>query len=492
MRQMLRSAFAAFFLVAILGLSAPAQARGTPESFADLAEKLLPSVVNISTTQTVAVSQDLPEFDLQIPEDSPFNQFFEEFKKQQNKNGRGGKKRSNKATSLGSGFIIDPAGYIVTNNHVIQDAEEITVILHDDTNLMATVVGRDKKTDLAVLKVQTKKPLTAVTFGDSDKIRVGDWILAIGNPYGLGGTVTTGIISARARDINSGPYDDYLQTDAPINRGNSGGPMFNMSGEVIGINTAIYSPTGGSVGIGFAIPSAMAKNIIDQLKATGTTKRGWLGVRIQAVTQEIADSLELGKARGALVSSITPDGPADKAKLQSGDVIVSFDGKDVIDMHRLPRLVADTEVGKTVDMKIIRKGKEITAQVKVGELDQNEADEEEETASDEVQKQTSERVSELGMGVLPLSDSLRKKYDIAKNVTGVVVITVDDDGKAADYGIRAGDVISEAAQQEVKTAKSINDLARTAKKEAKPLLLLVDRKGDLRFVAVSFDKPKKK
>lgn len=489
MRQTVRSVLFAFFFVLALGLSQPANAR---ESFADLAEKLLPSVVNISTSQTITQSSDFPDFDLQLPEDSPFNDFFQEFKKQREKLGKGSKKRPSKATSLGSGFIIDPQGYIVTNNHVIQDAEEITVILHDDTNLTATVVGRDKKTDLAVLKVQSKKPLTAVAFGDSDKVRVGDWILAIGNPYGLGGTVTTGIISARARDINSGPYDDYLQTDAPINRGNSGGPMFNMNGEVIGINTAIYSPTGGSVGIGFAIPSVMAKNIIDQLKTTGTTKRGWLGVRIQVVTPEIADSLALGKTYGALVSSVTPEGPADNAKIQTGDVIVGYDGKEVTDMHRLPRLVADTEVGKTVDLKVMRKGKELALKVKVGELQQNEAEEEEQADQPQADQPPADKVTELGVGVLPLSDSLRKKFDIAKSVTGLVVISVDDEGLAAEYGLNPGDVISEAAQEEVKSAKALNEQAQAAKKAGKPLLILVDRKGDLRFIAISFEKGKKK
>ncbi len=492
MRQTSRSVFFAFMLLFALCVSSPASARPGPESFADLADKLLPAVVNISTSQTITQSADLPDFDLQLPEDSPFNEFFKEFKKQHDKSDKGSKKRANKATSLGSGFIIDPEGYIVTNNHVIQDAEEINVILHDDTNLSATVVGRDKKTDLAVLKVQTKKPLIAVAFGDSDKIRVGDWVLAIGNPYGLGGTVTAGIISARARDINSGPYDDYLQTDAPINRGNSGGPMFNMNGEVIGINTAIYSPTGGSVGIGFAIPSSMAKNIIDQLKTTGTTKRGWLGVRIQVVTPEIADSLALGKTYGALVSSVTADGPADKAKIQSGDVIVNYDGKEVTDMHRLPRLVADTEVGKTVDVKVVRKGKDMMLKVKVGELQQSEAEDEDSQESTTPEVPGTEKVGELGIGVTQLTDPLRKKYDIAKSVKGMIVISVDEEGLAAEYGLQPGDVISEAGQEDIKSAKALTDAAQQAKKAGKPLLILVDRKGDLRFVAISFDKGKKK
>ena len=278
-----------------------------------------------------------------------------------------------KATSLGSGFIIDPAGYVVTNNHVIADADEITVILHDDTNLKAEVIGRDTKTDIALLKVKTDKPLSAVTWGDSDAARVGDWVLAIGNPFGLGGSVTAGILSARQRDINSGPYDDFLQTDASINRGNSGGPMFNMDGQVIGINTAIYSPSGGSIGIGFAIPSNLAKAVVAELQSETdhTVHRGWLGVRIQAVTDEIAESLGLDKARGALIASVSDNGPAQAAGIQAGDVVLSFDGREVTDMRRLPRLVAETPVGKTVPVTVWRKRKENTLQVKIGRLEES-------------------------------------------------------------------------------------------------------------------------
>jgi len=500
MWRSLRSTAIALSLLILLTLTCAAQASGGPAGFGDLAEKLLPSVVNISTTQTIAQSDEVPDLDLQLPEGSPFQEFFKEFKERHGKGKQkdGEPRRSSKATSLGSGFIIDSTGYIVTNNHVIQDAEEITVILHDDTNLTAKVVGRDKKTDLAVLKVESKKPLTAVTFGDSDKTRVGDWILAIGNPFGLGGTVTAGIISARARDINSGPYDDYLQTDAPINRGNSGGPMFNMDGEVIGVNTAIYSPSGGSIGIGFSIPSSMAKGVIEQLKTNGVTKRGWIGVRIQMVTQEIADGLGLPSTKGALVSSVTADGPAAKAKVESGDVITTFDGKEVTDMHRLPRLVADTEVDKTVDMKVLRKGKEVALKIKIAKL---EADDEEEAYND---KQTSKKdkssqakpqadsVDELDISVLTLTDALRKKYGVAKDLSGVILVNVDPEGRAAEYGLQAGDVIGEAAQQQVTSARMLSDVAKKAQKDGKPLLVLVDRKGDVRFIAISFEKSKKK
>jgi serine protease Do len=427
--------------------------------------------------------QDMP--DLQLPPGSPFEEFFKDFMEKH-------KAEKHKATSLGSGFIIDPTGYIVTNYHVIQDADEITVILQDDTNLTATVVGKDKKTDLALLKVTTKKPLPAVAWGDSDKIRVGDWILAIGDPYGLGGTVTAGIISARARDINSGPYDEYLQTDAPINRGNSGGPMFNMDGEVVGVNTAIFSPSGGSIGIGFAIPASLAKNIIDQLREHGKIKRGWLGVHIQMVTQDIADSLGLDKAHGALVSSVTPGGPAADAGVEAGDVITAFDGREVPEMRRLPLMVAETEVGKTVDMSVFRKGQEVLLHVKIGELAASEDTE----AADQDQEGTEEtapvgeKVEDLGISVATLTDALRTRFDIKKDVNGVIVTSVSSDSLAADEGIEAGDVVSQAAQEDVKEPKDLIEQVKSAKKDSKPLLLLINRKEDLRFVAITFGKKK--
>jgi len=469
----------------------PATAHSGPTGFADLSEKLLPAVVNISTTQTVTTHdemQDLPP-DLQLPPGSPFEQFFHDFME---KNNKGGGAQKHKATALGSGFIIDPNGYIVTNYHVIEDADQITVILQDDTNMTATVVGKDKKTDLALLKVDVKKPLPAVAWGDSDKVRVGDWVIAIGDPYGLGGTVTAGIISARARDINSGPYDEYLQTDAPINRGNSGGPMFNMDGEVVGVNTAIFSPSGGSIGIGFAIPSSLAKNVVDQLRAHGHIERGWLGVRIQMVTQDIADSLGLDKAKGALVSSVTPDVPAAKSGMQPGDVILTFDGRDVSEMRRLPLMVAETEVGKTVDATVFRKGKEVAIKVKVGELAQKEEAEnqEDQTAADAIPPANTEKVEDLGISVAPVSDALCTRFQVKKGVNGVIVTNVSADGLAADQSIQAGDVISEAAQQDIKTPKDLIEQVKQAKKENKPLLLLINRNDDLRFVAITFGKKK--
>jgi serine protease Do len=474
-------------ILALMPLATPAEARDGPASFADLAQKLLPSVVNISTTQTLNAKDEMQTLppDLQFPPGSPFEQFFHDFMEKQ-------KNMPHKATALGSGFIIDPQGYIVTNNHVIEGADEITVILQDDTNLTATLVGRDKKTDLALLKVNPKKPLTAVSWGDSDKIRVGDWIMAIGDPYGLGGTVTAGIISARARDIQSGPYDDYLQTDAPINKGNSGGPMFNMDGEVVGVNSAIYSPSGGSIGIGFAIPSALAKNIVDQLKNHGHIQRSWLGVRIQMVTQDIADSLGLDGTKGALVSSTTADGPAAKAGIQAGDVILSFDGKDVPEMRRLPLMVAEAGVGKSVPVVVFRKGQQMTLNVKLGELPASEEASDTEEGQEETAPAdtTSSKVDDLGLSAAPVTDALRTRYDIKKDVNGLVVTNVVADGVASDQGIEVGDVISEAAQQDVKAVKDLEDRVKDAKKDNRPLLLLINRKDDLRYVAVTFGKKK--
>ena len=480
----------ALLTIILVLTAAPAFARSGPPGFADLAEKLLPAVVNISTSQTVTSKDEMMDLppDLQFPPGSPFEQFFHDFMEKQKNS-----PHKHKATALGSGFVIDPSGYIVTNNHVIEDADEITVILQDDTNLTATVVGRDKKTDLALLKVSSKHPLTAVVWGDSDKIRVGDWIMAIGDPYGLGGTVTAGIISARMRDINSGPYDEYLQTDAPINRGNSGGPMFNMDGEVIGINTAIFSPSGGSIGIGFAIPASLAKNVIAQLRDHGHIRRGWLGVRIQAVTQDIADSLGLDKPRGALISDVTPDGPAAKAGIQPGDVILNFDGKEVPEMRRLPLMVAEAEVDKPVNATVFRKGEKVELKVKVGELSGKEDTDEESEKTKEAAPPpapAAEKVDDLGVSVATLTDALRTRYTIKKDVKGLIVTNVSSEGLAADQGIEVGDVVVEAAQQDMKSAKDLNEEVHKAKKEGKPLLLLVNRKDDLRFVAITFGKKK--
>ena len=489
-----RSAIAA---VAALVLAIPAglpsaAARPASEGFADLAEKLLPSVVNISTTQIVKAESkherstpDRPQF----PPGSPFEEFFKDFFDHNGKRGDSPEAKPRKATSLGSGFVIDPAGYIVTNNHVIADADEITVILHDDTNLKAELVGRDSKTDVAVLKVKTDKKLVAAGWGDSDVARVGDLVLAIGNPFGLGGSVTAGILSARQRDINSGPYDDFLQTDAAINRGNSGGPMFNMNGEVIGINTAIYSPSGGSIGIGFAIPSNLAKAVAAALirEPDHAVHRGWLGVRIQAITDEIAESLGLDKPHGALVASVNENGPAQTGGIQPGDVILSFDGKPVPDMRHLPRLVAESTVGKIVPVTVWRKRQEARLQVTLGKLDETEQVAAKEPAKDKPLKADSSTVTTLGLTLSNITPDLKEKFSLGDQ-KGVVVVDVTKDSPAAEKGLKAGDVIMEAAQEEIKSttqvAGKIDDAKRAGRKS---ILLLVERQGDLRFIALRLD-----
>ena len=495
MRRAVVAATAAFLLaVPAAVVTGPAIARPAPDGFADLAARLLPSVVNISTTQTLKTAgggeQDVPDMP-QFPPGSPFEKFFHDFLDHGMPKGEHPDLGPRKATSLGSGFIIDPAGYIVTNNHVIADADQITVILHDNTNLKATVVGRDTKTDIALLKVKTDKPLPATVWGNSDAARVGDWVLAIGNPFGLGGSVTAGILSARQRDINSGPYDDFLQTDAPINRGNSGGPMFDMDGQVIGINTAIYSPSGGSIGIGFAIPSALAKEVVVELKdeADHTVHRGWLGVRIQAVTDEIAESLGLVKARGALVASLSDKGPAQAAGIQPGDVILKFDGKDVDDMRQLPRLVAETPVNKAVAVVLWRKRAETTVQVKIAKLD--ESDQQVASAQDAPKKMARTEtgvVKTLGLTLSGITPDLKDKFSLGDDAKGVVVVDVAKDSSAADRGVHPGDLIMEAAQEEVKNPQDLSSKIDEAKKSGrKSILLLVERQGDLHFVALRLD-----
>jgi serine protease Do len=464
-------------LLAVALMTAPAVARGAPDSFAELAEKLSPAVVNISTTQVVRGEPGgRPEF--QVPPGSPFEDFFKEFfERNQQKN------RPRRATSLGSGFVIDSSGLVVTNNHVIAEAEEISVRFPDGERFKAKLVGRDPKTDLALLKIETKKQLPSLTWGDSSRSRVGDWVLAIGNPFGLGGSVTAGIISAYGRDINAGPYDDFIQTDASINRGNSGGPLFNLNGEVIGINTAIFSPSGGSVGIGFAIPSSLARNVIQQLKDYGQTKRGWLGVRIQTVTDEIAEGLRLESARGALVAGVSEDGPAAAAGIKQGDVILRFDKKKVEEMRALPRIVAETQIGKKVEVVVWRKGKRVKLQVTIAEL------EESETKVALAKPGAPDKVEALGMMLSTLTPETRKQFELADDVAGVVVLEVDGDSPAAEKGIRPGDVIVEVQQDVV--AKPADVVARVDEvREAKRrsvLLLVRQRAGELRFVAVKVD-----
>jgi serine protease Do len=455
-----------------------------PDSFADLAEKLLPAVVNISTTQKAEMPGDAPMDTMpdmpQFPPGSPLEDFFNQFMER-----RGMQAPPTPMTSLGSGFVIDAEkGLIVTNGHVVKDADDVRVTFQDNETVKAEIVGKDEKTDLAVLKIVTKKKLTAVKFGNSDILRVGDWVLAIGNPFGLGGTVTAGIVSARQRDISAGPYDDFIQTDASINRGNSGGPMFNTAGELVGINTAIFSPSGGSVGIGFAIPTALAKPVIDQIVQYGRTKRGWLGVRIQTVTPEIAESLGLKSPDGALVASLSPKSPAEIAGLKQGDIITEFNGQRLSAMRQLPRIVAEAPIGSEAIVKFWRDGKEMSAKIKIGELEQ--AEKEGLVASGPRSESTAGvKIDVVGMTVENVTDVARKDYAIPAEVEGVLVTETTPTGEAATKGIGEGDVIVEINQKPVTSpqkAKEIFDKAKTDGKNS--VLLLINREGDVRFVAV--------
>ena len=468
---------AAMIISAISATAHPVKGPGEgPHSVSDLAASLQDSVVNISTSQTLKASRGIPL--PKVPKGSPFEEFFEDFFNRQQKEGR-----PRRVSSLGSGFVIDPEGLIVTNNHVIQEADEIEVNFNDGTKLkVIEVVGRDTKSDLALLRVKPEKPLKAVPFGDSAAMKVGDWVMAIGNPFGLGGSVTLGIISAKKRDINAGPYDEFLQTDAAINRGNSGGPLFDMSGKVVGVNTAIISPTGGSIGIGFAIPAATATHIIAQLREFGETRRGWLGVRIQTVTDEIADSLGLDKPSGALVASVTPESPAAQAGIEATDVIVKFDGQDVPNMRVLPRIVARTKIGSAVKVEVLRKGKKMDFEVKIGRLPEDDAKKAEKVEP----KPTEKKTFLLGLSIAPLSDALRKQYGISDKVKGVVVTDVEASSTAAQKNIKAGDVIVEVTEEEVKTPNDVASRVDSVKKSGRKsvLLLISDAKGELRFVAV--------
>ncbi|HEY0526441.1 MAG TPA: DegQ family serine endoprotease [Stellaceae bacterium] len=454
--------------------------RALPESFAELADRLVPAVVNVSTTQAIS-DRNGPELP-QMPPGSPFEDWFHDFFGERGDRGGQGGGAKPRVQSLGSGFVVDPSGLIVTNNHVVADAEEITVTLTDESSLKARVVGRDPVTDLALLKVDAKQPLPAVGWGDSSKTRVGDWVLAIGNPFGLGGTVTAGIVSARARDIHAGPYDDFLQTDAAINRGNSGGPMLNLAGEVIGINTAIFSPSGGSVGVGFAIPSALAKPIIDQLRTAGKVERGWIGVRIQSVTDEIADNLGLDKPHGALVSDIDPGGPAARAKLQPGDVILSFDGKPIERTRQLPRMVAETPAEKSVKLTIWRDGKEMPVDVRVGSMN---AEQVASAAPLEQDAKSPPTVDALGLSLAKVTPELRRDLDLPDDTKGVVVVDVDDDSAAAQRGVRPGDVIAAVGRDAVTTPEQVKEKVDGAKRAGRRTVLLrVQREGSAQFLAL--------
>ncbi|MFP4239688.1 MAG: Do family serine endopeptidase [Rhodosalinus sp.] len=461
----------AFVLAQALG----AHARAAPESFVDLADQVSPAVVNITTSTTVA-GPDGPGI---VPEGSPFEDFFREF---QDRNGPMPPRRS---SALGSGFVISEDGFIVTNNHVIERADEILVEFFEGFELKAEVVGTDPNTDIALLKVEPEEPLQFVSFGDSDAARVGEWVMAMGNPLGQGFSVSAGIVSARNRAL-SGTYDDYIQTDAAINRGNSGGPLFNMQGEVIGVNTAILSPDGGSIGIGFAMAANVVTGVVDQLKEFGETRRGWLGVRIQDVTPDLAEGIDgLDEARGALVTDV-PEGPAREAGMESGDVILAFDGNEIEDTRQLVRIVGNAPVGTTVRLRVLRDGKTQTLAVTLGRR---------ETAEGAVpaaqpggEPAEPETLEVLGLTVSPITDELRGELELDDRARGLVVTDVDPASEAYEKDLRAGDVIAEAGQEPLdEPAELETRIEETRDAGRRSLLLLVRRAGEPRFVALSVD-----
>ena len=477
-------------LTMLLLISAPSRAdapEATPfsEIFAQLAAKLVGVVVNVSTTQANAAPTPKGGPEAQLPPPgAPLDEFFRDFFAEKGAPG-GPNPPLSRVASLGSGFVIDPSGLIVTNNHVIANAEQITVTLSDDTTLQAEVIGRDSVSDLALLKVEPKAPLAAASWGDSAKARVGDWVLAIGNPFGLGGTVTSGIISATARDIHSGPYDDFLQTDASINRGNSGGPMFNLAGEVIGINTAIFSPSGGSIGIGFAIPSAFARPIVDQLKATGKVERGWIGARIQPVNEEIAEAVGLDKSRGAMIGAVDQASPAAQAKLQPGDVILSFDGKPIDRSRQLPRLVADAAPDTVVKLSVWRDGKEQEVELKVAALNPNRPAP---PPSEPEKPKPPTSVDVLGLKLTKLTAELRKQFSLPETAKGVVINEVPQNSPGAAQGLRPGDLVIAVGHELVGSLEEVQQKVAASKKNGrKNVLLRVEREGNTRFIALPFE-----
>ena len=475
-----------FLFIAVMGqTNAPIMtasvAMAHQQSYADLVEKLTPSVVNIRTVQEVeneAARIPFEQFDL--PPNSPFKDFFDQFNKQDRKGGK------QKASSLGSGFIIDKKGVVVTNNHVVEGAIDITVVLYNNKSYPAKVVGADARTDIAVLQIESDDEFKAVPFGDSDKSRVGDHVLAIGNPLGLGGSVTAGIVSARGRDINAGPYDNFIQTDASINRGNSGGPLFNLKGEVIGINTAIFSQTGGSIGIGFSIPAKQAVQTIKQLREFGTTRRGWLGVTIQMVSDEIAESLGLDEAKGALVSTVHPKGPSEKAGVEVGDIILEFDGQAIATSRHLPRIVANTDVGKDVAVVVWRQGKKTTLRVTLGELEKADIDgnnANESKNNDNDSHKTATEIPDLGLYVAPLNQELADDFGFTMQQSGLVIVDIADKSSANERGVEVGMLIMEVNQQPTKSIKDLQRIVLQAKKEGRQtVLLLIYTSDGTRFI----------
>ena len=465
-----------FVFSILMLLTVSAHARGAPESFADLAEELSPSVVNITTSTTIAGVTDQAR--PQIPEGSPFEDLFRDFFN----NGEGGQARPRRSSALGSGFVVSSDGYIVTNNHVIDKADEIVIEFFDGKELVAKLVGRDPKTDIAVLKVEASEPLPFVGFGDSDIARVGDWVMAIGNPLGQGFSVSAGIISARNRTLRSGPYDDFIQTDAAINRGNSGGPLFNMSGEVIGVNTAIISPNGGSIGLGFSMSSRVVGRVVKQLKEYGETRRGWLGVQIQDIDSDMAEALGLDKVSGALVSGV-PEGPGADAGIQSGDVIISFDGVEVEDTRGLVTAVGNADVGKVVRVIIFRDGKTKTIKVTLG---RREAAEKEKLVPVTKAPEKIKETEKFGMKLLTINSESRIQLNLPEDLEGVAVLDVSETSDAFEKGIRAGDVIVEAGRTKIADVNDISKIFEDAIEAGrKSILLLVLRGDNSRFVGLS-------
>ena len=460
----------------VIAQTIAASAQSRPDTFADLAENVSPSVVNITTSTNVATStQPAPV----VPDGSPFEDFFRDFL---DRNGPGGEGQSpRRSQALGSGFVISEDGFIVTNNHVIQGADEILIEFFEGFELEAEIIGTDPNTDLALLKVESDEPLDFVPWGDSEASRVGDWVMAMGNPLGQGFSVSAGIVSARGRAL-SGSYDDFIQTDAAINRGNSGGPLFNMNGEVIGVNTAILSPNGGSIGIGFAMSSRVAENVIDQLREFGETRRGWLGVRIQDVDDDLAEGLGLADVRGALVTDV-PDGPALDAGMEAGDVILSFDGVEVQDTRSLVQQVGNTAVGKEVRVLVFRNGNTETLRVTLGRRE-----EAEQPIPASVNSTEPVTGDVLGLTVSNITDEFREQLGLDAETEGLVVADVDESSEAYEKGLRAGDLITEAGQEKVASVKDLEDRIEEARESGrKSLLLLVRRDGDPRFVALQLE-----
>jgi len=459
-------------LVLSFNYSFNAFAKGVPESFADLAEKLMPSVVNISTTQTVVTNTN--PFPFQFPPGSPFEDMFKEF----------GTPQERKSSALGSGFIIDTKGIVVTNNHVIQGAEDIIVRVNGEDEFKAKVIGADPLSDIAVLQIEAEETFTPVKFGDSDKARIGDWVIAIGNPFGLGGTVTSGIISARNRSIGLSRYEDYIQTDASINSGNSGGPLFDMNGDVIGINTAILGRSG-SIGIGFSIPSNSAKIVIDQLIEFGETKRGWLGVRIQEVTQEIADIEKLDKPRGALVASVAENSPSEKAGIKSGDIILEFNGEPINEMKELPMIVAKTAVGKNVEVKIWRDKKEISKTVLLGRLETSE----DFKASKEPEPTLKEtEIENLKITVRKLNDEDIKSRGLPNQTTGLVITKIANDSPLIK-SLAVNSIIIEAQKRKVRNENDLNQAIKEVMSSNQKTILLAiyNTENQRRYIGVKLD-----